>query len=116
MNDPAELIIPIVLFAMVFGIVYIAISARSKERMALIEKGADASIFYSGKPRKGTGKWILQLGIVVVGVALGVLVAYGLHSTGMDDEVAYPACIFLFGGAAMVAAYFIGRKVNGNKA
>jgi len=113
--DLEGIIIPIVFFAMVFGIVYIALSARNKERMALIEKGADASIFLSGKTR-GSGKWILTMGIFIVGIALGVLVGYFLESGGMKEDVAYPASIFLFGGAALIAAYFIGKKVNGNKA
>jgi hypothetical protein len=38
----AEILIPISLFAMVFGIVYLAI--RRKERMALIEKGLSADV------------------------------------------------------------------------
>ena len=115
MHGVGEIVVPIVFFALVFGIVYVAIAARNKERMALIEKGADASIFYSGKKR-GTGKWLLTLGIVAVGVALGVLVANLLEGGGMKEDVAYPACIFLFGGGAMIAAYFISRKVNGDKA
>lgn len=109
-----EVIVPVVLFALVFGIVYLALSARNKERMALIEKGADASIFYTGK-KAGTGKWILTLGIFAIGVALGALIGYLFESSGMQEEVAYTSSIFLFGGAALVAAYFIGRKVNGKK-
>jgi Na+/H+-dicarboxylate symporter len=115
MNELEGIIVPIVFFALVFGIVYIALSARNKERMALIEKGADASIFYSGKKARGSGKWVLTLGIVIVGIALGVLVGYFLENGGMKDDVAYPASIFLFGGAGMIAAYFIGKKINGNK-
>jgi len=114
MHNLGEVVVPIVFFALVFGIVYIAIAARNKERMALIEKGADASIFYSGKSA-GTGKWILKAGIFAVGIALGILVGNLLESTGMKEEIAYTGSIFLFGGAALVAAYFIGRKVNGNK-
>jgi hypothetical protein len=112
--DVGEVIVPVVFFALVFGIVYLAISARNKERMALIEKGADASIFYTGK-KSGARKWILTLGIFAIGVALGVLTGNLLESSGMKEEVAYTGSIFLFGGAALVAAYFIGRKVNGEK-
>ena len=109
-----EIIVPIVFFALVFGIVYIAISARNKERMALIEKGADASIFNQEKT-KGSGKWALKLGILSIGVALGVLIGSLLVSAGMDDDTAYPAAIFLFGGAGLVAAFFISKKVSGEK-
>ena len=35
----------IAFFATVFGIYYVHITTRNKERMALIEKGADASLF-----------------------------------------------------------------------
>ena len=116
MDHVGEVIVPIVFFALVFGIVYLALTARNKERMALIEKGAEASIFNTGKKVPGSGKWVLKLGIVIIGVALGVLVGYLMESGGMDEDVAYPASIFLFGGAGMVAAYFVGKKVNGDKA
>ena len=109
-----ETVVPIVFFALVFGIVYIALSARNKERMALIEKGAEASIFNQGKSR-GSGKWILKIGILAIGIALGVLVGSLLESAGMDDETAFPAAIFLFGGAGLVAAFFISRKVSGEQ-
>ena len=39
----------IAFFAMVFGIAYVYYTTRNKERMALIEKGADASLFNTGK-------------------------------------------------------------------
>jgi hypothetical protein len=44
-----------------------------------------------------------------------VLVGAALESAGMDADVAYPASIFLFGGIGLVTAYFLARKVNGNK-
>ncbi|WP_311196042.1 hypothetical protein [Antarcticibacterium sp. 1MA-6-2] len=45
----SEVIIFTVFFAVIFGIYYLYITARNRERMALIEKGADATIFYTGK-------------------------------------------------------------------
>ena len=82
--------------------------------MALIEKGADASIFNQGKTR-GSGKWALKLGILAIGIALGVLIGNLLASAGMDEETSYPAAIFLFGGIALVAAFFISRKTGGDQ-
>ncbi len=55
--DAGEILVPIVLFLVIFGIVYLYYSSRNKERLALIEKGAEASIFFgprtekSGKPK-----------------------------------------------------------------
>ena len=43
-----EVLIPISFFLAVFGIIYLFLSTRNKERLALIEKGADASIFMKG--------------------------------------------------------------------
>ncbi len=37
-----------------------------------------------------------------------------MESAGMDDDVAFPASIFLFAGIALVAAFFLSKKVNGN--
>ena len=108
-----EILVPSVLFLVIFGIVYLYYSSRNKERLALIEKGAEASIFYGPKSER-SGKWILVVGILAIGVALGVLAGAALESAGMDDDVAFPASIFLFSGIALVVAYFLGKKVNGN--
>jgi len=39
----------IAFFATIFGIYYVSVTTRNKERMALIDKGADASLFNTGK-------------------------------------------------------------------
>ncbi len=118
--NAGEVIVPVVIFLVIFGIFYLYFSSRNKERMALIEKGADATIFFGPKRERserseGSGKWILKIGILAIGIALGVLVGAALEAAGMDDDIAYPASIFLFGGIGLVAAYFLARKVNGNK-
>ena len=118
--DAGEVIIPVVLFLVIFGIFYLYFSSRNKERLALIEKGADATIFFGPKRERperseASGKWILKVGVLAIGIALGVLVGAALESAGLDNDVAYPASIFLFGGIGLVVAYFLARKVNGNK-
>ena len=108
-----SVIIPIIFMIAVFGMFYRWISSRHKERMALIEKGESADNIF-GDPPKGIRKWILNLGIFACGIAIGVLVGSLLKNIGMDKAQAYPAAIFLFGGAALVVAYFISRRLNGN--
>ena len=108
MNE--EILIPLALFGSIFGIVYIYIMTRNKERMALIEKGVSAELF--NKPINA-GQWSLKLGIMAIGVGIGVVIANLFVSIGLlDEEVAFPAMIFIFAGVGLVASYYL---AEGNK-
>ena len=106
-----DTIIALVLFVTIFGIFYLWISSRHKERMALIEKSENADKIFGEAP-KGTRNWILNLGIFATGIALGVLLGTLLKNVGMEGEHAYPAAIFLCAGGALIAAFFISRKLR----
>ena len=111
----AVAIIFIALFAAVFGIMYIYYTSRNKERLALIEKGADASMFKIGKEvSKRTFSWnkfTLKVGMLFMGVAIGIIVAAIMSSAGvLNDGANYPSMIFFFGGLSLVLYYFIERK------
>ncbi|MEZ4858789.1 MAG: DUF6249 domain-containing protein [Flavobacteriaceae bacterium] len=59
---------------MIFGIFYLYISARNKERIALIEKGCRCSIFYS-KDRRVTPVWkviVINLALLLMGIGIGI--------------------------------------------
>jgi flagellar biosynthesis protein FliQ len=107
------IIIPIV-FGVIFGIFYLFIAARNKERLALIEKGADASIFY-GKKRV-TAMWkviVINLALLLIGIGVGIFIAAILHQTmGVDDEVAYPGTIFLMSGVGLFSGFYLTKKLN----
>ncbi len=105
----------IALFATIFGIMYVFFNTRNKERLALIEKGADASLFNTGKEGMkwniGWGKFTLKVGMLFMGIALGIIVAALLAKTCiMDEDALYPAMIFFFGGISLVLFYIIDRK------
>jgi hypothetical protein len=106
------LLIPIAFFGIIFGIFYLHYSTRNKERLALIEKGADASIFYTPKNKKAAPVWkilILNMSVLLMGIGVGVFLGNILHQyAGMDEEVAYPGSIFLVAGMAL----FIGFKLT----
>ena len=108
-------IVFITLFAAAFGILYVYYTSRSKERMALIEKGADASLFNTGKEGQkssfGWSKFTLKIGMLFMGIALGIVVAAIMSYAGVLYEGAnYPSMIFFFGGLSLVLFYVIDRK------
>jgi hypothetical protein len=112
-----SLIAFIALFATVFGIMYVFYTTRNKERMALIEKGADASLFNTGKGegRKlfNWSKFTLKVGMLFMGIAVGIIVGAILSNAGiLDEDAMYPAMIFFFGGLSLVLFYIIDRKSN----
>jgi hypothetical protein len=100
-----DIFVPISVFGMILGIVYLVV--RKRERMALIEKGADASIFRIDKQSNSTLKW----GLFLIGLGVGLLIAEILvKTTTMSEEAAYFSMIFLFGGIALLVSYFLDRK------
>jgi hypothetical protein len=105
----------IALFATVFGIYYVSVTTRNRERMALIEKGADASLFNTGKEGQVSlfswNKLTLKLGMLFMGIGFGVIAGAILDSSDiMRDGPGYVSMIFLFGGLSLVLFYIIDRK------
>jgi hypothetical protein len=105
----------IALFAAIFGVLYVYYTNRNKERMALIEKGADASLFTSRKEAVKSafnwGKFTLKIGMLFMGIALGIIVGAIMSNAGiLDEDANYPSMIFFFGGLSLVLFYIIDRK------
>ena len=102
-----EIAIMAIIFGSIFGVFYLYISSRNKERLALIEKGADASIFNIGK-RSGSS-WkviIINLAFLLIGIGLGVFIASLLDTySSLDSEAVYPALIFLMAGLGLYVGY-----------
>ena len=103
------ILIPLIVFSSIFGMVYVFLNTRNKERLALIEKGADASLFASKKHYKSN--LTLKFGMLAVGIGVGILVASIMETyTVLDEEIAYPSMIFLFGGLFLIANAMIEKK------
>lgn len=110
----SEVIVIPIIFGVVFGIYYLYISARNKERLALIEKGADASIFFSSKRGShGTSKiLILNLALLSMGIGVGIFFGGLFHEVmGLSEEIAYPGTIFFTAGAALLTGFFMTKKL-----
>ncbi|MCB0383540.1 MAG: hypothetical protein KDD05_09685 [Psychroserpens sp.] len=108
-----EILIPISLFLAIFGMVYLYLSTRNKERLALIEKGADASIFMRGKSHTAPiwKVFILNLALLLMGIGIGTFIASLLDNyTSLDEDAVYPATIFFMAGLGL----FIGFNMTKN--
>lgn len=103
-----EMLIPISLFLMIFGIFYLFLSTRNRERLALIEKGVDASVFMKGK-NQGTPMWkvfILNFAFLLIGTGLGIFTALIIATyTSLDDDAVYPSVIIIMAGIGLLAGF-----------
>jgi hypothetical protein len=108
-------IVFIALFAAIFGILYIFFTTRHKERLALIEKGADASLFNTGKEGSrlafSWNRFTLKIGMLAMGISIGIIIAALLvKAQVMDEDALYSSMIFFFGGLSLVLFYVFDRK------
>ncbi|MCK0178005.1 hypothetical protein MWU50_01765 [Flavobacteriaceae bacterium S0862] len=107
-----EVAIMAIIFGSIFGVFYLFISSRNKERLALIEKGADASIFNIGKRAGSSWKVIIiNLAFLLMGIGLGVFIATLLDSyTNLESDAVYPALIFFMAGVGLFIGYTQTKK------
>jgi hypothetical protein len=109
--DGAQLLVPILvplaLFAMIFGIVYL----HKREKMAMIERGMDPRRYKPQSAPYQNLKW----GLLLIGSGLGLFLASVLErtvfaeSTG-DNEAIYFGLIAIFGGLGLFLSYLIEKK------
>jgi hypothetical protein len=104
-----EVLIPLIIFGTLFGLGYLHYSTRNKERLALIEKGVDASIFVKGKKEFAAPIWkilILNLALLLIGIGIGIFIASILHyNLGVVEEVAFPGTIFMMAGLGLFTGF-----------
>lgn len=94
----------------VFGISYYFFTTRHKERMAIIETGQSPDLF------KKQGQWLyflLTLGIISIGIALGILTGAVLEPmVNLHGFWIMSISIFLFLGLSLIGCYFILIKIQ----
>lgn len=104
------ILVPIFSLAIIFGIVYVIVTAKNRERMALIEKGVDPKDFLA-KPKTSNNDGIIKWALLLVGVGIGLFLGSVLDTyTGIPEEPAYFACALFFGGLGLTGAYLITKN------
>ena len=107
----SELIIIPIIFGAIFGVFYLYFSTRNKERLALIEKGADASIFNIGKRRGSSWKVIIiNLAFLIMGIGIGALIGSIIDEYTRLHEGAIVGVIFITAGLGLYVGYTQTKK------
>ena len=110
MDDLKHIIISVSAFAGIFGIVYVFLMTRYKERMAMIERKVDASLF---DPTQRSISPTLKFGMLFVGIAIGIMIAEALHNLySLSMGMSLLSMIFLFGGLSLILNFIIERRLE----
>ena len=111
-----EILIVAIIFGVIFGIYYLFISARNKERLALIEKGESASIFVKNHTKNIAPFWkvfVLNLSVLLMGIGLGVFLALIIDTyTNLDSDAIYPATIFFMAGVGLFVGFNLTKNLD----
>ena len=111
----SEVIILPIIFGVLFGIAYLFFSTRNKERLALIEKGADASIFVKGANGNRTPLWkiiLVNFAMLLIATGLAIFIASIMVEIGLDEDVAYPGTIFTMTGIGLFVGFTLSKKLS----
>ncbi|HEX3166819.1 MAG TPA: DUF6249 domain-containing protein [Chitinophagaceae bacterium] len=105
----AEVLIPIIMFAggfaMIFGIVYL----RTKENLAMVEKGMNPKDRLNRPAPFRSLKW----GLLLLGAGLGLLIAFFVDMNlpyRIEPAGIYFALIAMGGGLGLIGSYFVEKK------
>jgi hypothetical protein len=95
-------------FATLFGIVYVIVITRHRERVLMLEKGVDASLL---TPKNDGVSYTLKIGMLCVGIACGILMGNLLYRNDLLEKVpSYFSMTFLFGGLSLILNNVVERS------
>lgn len=109
--NATDFLVPVALFAMIFGIVYISVTSKHRQRMALIEKGMDPKLLFEKYRNLRNGMLMMGVGL---GLFFGYLIDVNMSGPGTDGDMGdtplpYGMMVLLCGGAALIGHHFLVR-------
>ena len=113
MGPIGAVLILFIIFGSITGVILglVWLINRNKERMAIISKGADPSLFKDEYMRYSNVPVII--GIFLVGIAVGIVVGNLLYfrtNTFQNEAASYFFSILFFGGVSLLLAAFLDRR------
>lgn len=115
-----EVVVALAVTVPIIGLFVMLVYLRrieNSERLAMIDKGVDPTLF-ANKKRNSSGA--LRIALLFIGVGLGFVtgdfwrqVDQQSHDFGYGGSpIPYFSMIFIFGGLGLLTAYFIEEKKN----
>jgi len=102
-----EVFVPITLFIAIVVVVIYLRRYQHIERLAMIEKGVDASLF-TKKITYVSGA--LRASLLLIGSGVGLLLGYVLDRAYRMEEVGYFSMLLILGGLGLGTAYVIEER------
>ena len=100
-----EIIVPVAAMAMTFAVFYFFITSRHRERIKLIESGADPSLFYNPAQKRNAA---IKFGMLLIGIGVGIFLGNLLGAIlPIDEEVTIPSLIMICAGGGLL----LGNKI-----
>jgi len=110
MYQSVELLIPIAAMSMVFGIVYVGVTAQNRKNLAMIEAGMNPN--KKDQSEHSKIRKILLLILIPIGIILGHFIGDSFNYYSNQTTMLFG---FIFGGIALGISYIIDRKINKEK-
>lgn len=107
-----EVIVALAVTVPLIGVFVMIVYLRrmeNSEKLAMIEKGVDHTLF--AKKQRNTS-FPLRVSLLCIGVGFGFLLGYFLDHQFYMEEIGYFSMLFIFGGLGLGAAYLVEEKKN----
>lgn len=105
-----DLLVSLAAIGAVFGILYVFLMTRYKERMSLMERGLSPNEFNS---KKSVQSATLRLGLLLIGISSGIMLGnFVANHFDVPREGAFIAMMFLFGGISLIISYLVEKRSN----
>jgi hypothetical protein len=118
MSEPLGIIAGIIAIILIFGgppitiilVYYFSRRAKNRERMAMIEKGVDPTLYIKESPLSHK---VLLWGMLLGGIGFGLFLGYIIAVIGnLPLAPLMPILATMFGGLGLIGHYFYRRKAE----
>jgi hypothetical protein len=105
-----DLLVSVVAIGAIFGILYVFLMTRYKERMALMDRGLSPKEFNNKNSAQSA---VLRFGLLLTGISIGIMSGnFVAKHFDVPREGAFIAMMFLFGGISLIVSYLIEKRSN----